>query len=74
MVTSFNYIKEKSHLAKHLNEGNQYVFRVAAENQYGHGPFVETPKPVKAVDPLSKLLSLDTKYCLTVFENIVYSS
>lgn len=66
--------KKKSHFAKHLTEGNQYLFRVAAENQYGRGPFIETSKPIKALDPLRKLLSLDTKVLFYCFENIVYSS
>uniref|UniRef100_A0A670HYV7 Titin n=1 Tax=Podarcis muralis TaxID=64176 RepID=A0A670HYV7_PODMU len=39
-------------------EGTQYLFRVAAENQYGRGPYVETHKPIKAIDPLRKHSSL----------------
>ncbi|NXR59904.1 TITIN protein, partial [Rhadina sibilatrix] len=44
--------KKRSHMAKYLMEGTQYLFRVAAENQYGRGPYVETLKPIKAIDPL----------------------
>lgn len=46
--------KKRSHMAKYLMEGTQYLFRVAAENQYGRGPYVETLKPIKAIDPLRK--------------------
>lgn len=49
--------KKHSMLAKYLMEGTQYLFRVAAENQYGRGPFVETHKPIKAMDPLRKHIS-----------------
>ncbi|NXY82270.1 TITIN protein, partial [Alcedo cyanopectus] len=44
--------KKRSHMAKYLIEGTQYLFRVAAENQFGRGPYVETLKPIKAIDPL----------------------
>ncbi|NWH17216.1 TITIN protein, partial [Grus americana] len=44
--------KKRSHMAKYLMEGTQYLFRVAAENQFGRGPYVETLKPIKAIDPL----------------------
>lgn len=46
--------KKHSLLAKHLMEGTQYLFRVAAENQYGRSSYVETHKPIKAIDPLCK--------------------
>lgn len=46
--------KKRSLLAKHLMEGIQYLFRVAAENQYGRSSYVETHKPIKAMDPLCK--------------------
>lgn len=50
--------KKRSHLAKYLIENTQYLFRVAAENQYGRGPYVETLKPIKAIDPLRKYFSV----------------
>lgn len=50
--------KKRSHMAKYLMEGTQYLFRVAAENQYGRGPYVETLKPIKAIDPLRKCFSV----------------
>ncbi|KAI8479759.1 Titin-like [Branchiostoma belcheri] len=34
-----------------LEKDYQYLFRVAAENQYGIGPFIETDGPVTASDP-----------------------
>ncbi|XP_078700696.1 titin-like [Branchiostoma floridae x Branchiostoma belcheri] len=35
-----------------LEKDYQYLFRVAAENQYGIGPFIETDGPVTASDPI----------------------
>lgn len=46
--------KKHSIIAKHLMEGTQYLFRVAAENQYGRSTYIETPKPIKAIDPICK--------------------
>lgn len=39
-------------MALYLMEGIQYLFRVAAENQFGRSAYVQTNKPVKAIDPL----------------------
>lgn len=44
--------KKLSLMALYLMEGIQYLFRVAAENQFGRSAFVETKQPIKAVDPL----------------------
>lgn len=67
--------KKRSHLAKYLMEGTQYVFRVAAENQYGRGPYVETLKPIKAIDPLRKCSSVNmisfVHMFLVIFEIIL---
>lgn len=46
--------KKLTLMAMYLMEGTQYLFRVAAENQFGKSAFVETTKPIKAVDPLCK--------------------
>lgn len=46
--------KKRSMMLKHLMEGTSYSFRVAAENQYGRSEYVETPKAVKAMNPLCK--------------------
>eukprot|EP00061_Rhincodon_typus_P019022 g48455.t1 len=54
--------KKHSIMAKYLMEGIQYLFRVAAENQYGRSDFVESTKPVKAIDPiLSPSVDIDVK-------------
>ncbi|TWW80211.1 Titin [Takifugu flavidus] len=44
--------KKLSLMAMYLIEGIQYLFRVAAENQFGRSEYVVTKTPVKAVDPL----------------------
>lgn len=44
--------KKLSLLAMYLMEGIQYLFRVAAENQFGRSDYVMTKFPIKAVDPL----------------------
>lgn len=44
--------KKLSLMANYLMEGTQYLFRVAAENQFGKSEFVATTKPIKALDPL----------------------
>lgn len=44
--------KKRSMMLKHLMEGTAYSFRVAAENQYGRSEYVETPKAIKAMNPL----------------------
>lgn len=46
--------KKRSMMLKHLMEGTSYVFRVAAENQFGRSEYVETTKAVKAMNPLCK--------------------
>lgn len=40
-----------------LLEGQDYLFRVRAENRLGFGPFAETTEPVRARDPICKLVS-----------------
>ena len=37
-----------------LQEGNQYLFRVSAENQYGISDPVELAEPITAKNPFSK--------------------
>lgn len=44
--------KKLSLMALYLMEGIQYLFRVAAENQFGRSDYVMTKTPIKAVDPL----------------------
>lgn len=44
--------KKLSLMAMYLMEGIQYLFRVAAENQFGRSDFVMTKTPIKALDPL----------------------
>lgn len=44
--------KKLSLMAMYLIEGIQYLFRVAAENQFGRSDYVMTKTPIKAVDPL----------------------
>ena len=44
--------KKLSLMALYLMEGTQYMFRVAAENQFGKSDYVVTKQPIKAVDPL----------------------
>lgn len=44
--------KKLSLMAMYLMEGIQYMFRVAAENQFGRSNYVTTKTPIKAVDPL----------------------
>lgn len=44
--------KKPSLMALYLMEGVQYLFRVAAENQFGRGSYIMTKTPIKAVDPL----------------------
>lgn len=46
--------KKLSLMALYLMEGVQYLFRVAAENQFGRSAYTETNKPIKAIDPLCK--------------------
>ena len=38
-----------------LTEGHDYLFHVAAENQYGVSDFVETTEPVTAKNSYSKI-------------------
>lgn len=44
--------KKLSLMAMYLMEGIQYLFRVAAENQFGKSDFVVTRTPIKALEPL----------------------
>lgn len=37
-----------------LLEGQDYLFRVKAENRLGFGPFTVTSDPVRARDPICK--------------------
>lgn len=41
-------------VVSNLVEGNDYLFRVRAENRLGMGPFTETTEPIKARDPICK--------------------
>lgn len=35
-----------------LINGQEYLFRIRAENRFGFGPFTETPEGTKARDPI----------------------
>ena len=47
-------VKELKYTVTPLNEGSLYVFRVAAENAVGLGPFCELPDSVLAKDTFSE--------------------
>lgn len=56
-------VKELKYTVTPLNEGSLYVFRVAAENAVGLGPFCELEDSVLAKDTFSKLeSSLETHF------------
>ena len=48
---SRNAIAELTYKVTELIEGNEYEFRVAAENKVGMGPFSPPSKPITAKDP-----------------------
>lgn len=48
-------VKELKYTVTPLNEGSLYVFRVAAENAVGVGPFCELTDSVLAKDTFSEL-------------------
>lgn len=50
-------VKELKYTVTPLNEGSLYVFRVAAENAVGLGPFCELPDSVLAKDTFSEFYS-----------------
>lgn len=50
-------VKELKSTVAPLNDGSLYVFRVAAENAVGVGPFCELEDSVLAKDTFSKLAS-----------------
>lgn len=64
--------KKRSMMLKHLMEGTSYMFRVAAENQYGRSEFVETPKATKAMNPLCEYNSVYNQLIYYVY--IYYSN
>lgn len=45
-------------VVSNLLEGQDYLFRVRAENRLGFGPFTKTTEPVRARDPICKLVTL----------------
>lgn len=45
-----------------LLEGQEYLFRVRAENRLGFGPFTVTTDPVRAQDPICKETPAFTKW------------
>ncbi|KAI8482491.1 Titin-like [Branchiostoma belcheri] len=49
----------RQNVVSRLEKDYQYLFRVAAENQYGIGPFIETDGPVTASDPIDMPEHLD---------------
>lgn len=65
--------KKRSMMLKHLMEGTSYSFRVAAENQYGRSEYVETPKAIKAMNPLCELHP-NFKSNLIIFSRIGFPS
>ena len=57
--------EDEEYTAIALTEGQNYVFRVAAENEVGVGEFVELDKPVT---PKSQF----GKYIVLLFSNYIY--
>ena len=54
-----------------LFEGQNYLFRVAAENQCGRGAYVELPKPVVAKLPYGKFVHCMAWQCYGFFVRLV---
>lgn len=44
----------QSFVVPDLIEGQEYLFRVRAENRFGMGPYIDTIQRTKATDPIRK--------------------
>ena len=53
-------IPENKFLCKGLNKDDMYEFRVAAVNRAGQGPYSDSSTPVKAMEPIGKILITGT--------------
>lgn len=60
-------VKELKYTVSPLNEGSLYVFRVAAENAVGVGPFCELEDSVLAKDTFSKCRVVLVMYTFNYF-------
>lgn len=61
-------VKELKHTVSPLNDGSLYVFRVAAENAVGVGPFCEMQDSVLAKDTFSKSQRNDAHMWIDYFK------
>ncbi len=59
---------KREFLVPKLKEGEEYMFRVMAENKHGTSEPLETTKPTKAKNPYGKKNPISRRSCLKIIK------